>query len=886
MFKDLLRLPEIAFQAPERALWAAPLLLAILLPWVRRAPRRLLPMLLRASACLALLALLLEPVLPERLVAAGRLLVLADVSPSLGEAGVREEEEFLRGSGAERLPFASRIRPDESPLAVAVGEGTDAATALRAAAAWAGARRPARVVLLGDGRATRPGATEEAARLRAAGVEFLARAFPSGKVASPPPSLQLLALRAPVAERCRGPFALTAVAHAERACDAEISLFIGGALQERRPLALPAGATNVVFEGIVLPPGVHFAQVLLEGGAEPLKGEASTLVRVPGEPRVLCLAAEARDALFARALRAQGMEVEVTAASAALDLEGFEAVVILPDAPAAAVEAMTSALSAFVGRRGGGLLGVGGAGGEGLGRLHDTAASFLFPLACQPKPIPAPPAAPDPAPGDEPRIEPEREKRQAFPISLCLLLDRSGSMAGEKLERARQAAAAAAIALTAADRISIVTFGDRAEVLVAPRAGGEPAAILRALATVKADGNTSMFEALSLGYRILLSEGAPVRHLVLVSDGRSTDEGRWKDLIQEMAGQAITLSTVGVGFDLDLRLPRFAEWGKGRWLTANHPHEIPQVVTFDALRVVRERDARGHDAEQPAPPREEKPPPPVPPPDRPEPPIPVELALRADPTAPRDALAGIGDDALPNVAEVEEGTLRFAAWVAARAGDADTPVLAYWRYGLGTAAAITVDPEAAPSRALREHPEFPRILAQLVRSLLPDAPRETLLLEAAVEGEDGEDAAVLRLVAEDGLARTDLPMEARWGETFEAGRPVVLARRAGTYRGSLPPGEGAGKLHVRMGDPQAPMLERSIVLPRSLPRESLARGPDLEALGAWTGATGPFDLAARELLRPGTGVTTLPRPAPLPFLLLAAILLPLDAWARRRSGSR
>ncbi|MGQ0614909.1 MAG: hypothetical protein ACT4PV_14330 [Planctomycetaceae bacterium] len=90
-FHDLLRLTEIAFRAPERALWAVPLLLALLLPWARRPPRRLLPLLLRATAALALLAILLDPVLPERAQVAGRLLVLSDVSPSLGASGVAAE---------------------------------------------------------------------------------------------------------------------------------------------------------------------------------------------------------------------------------------------------------------------------------------------------------------------------------------------------------------------------------------------------------------------------------------------------------------------------------------------------------------------------------------------------------------------------------------------------------------------------------------------------------------------------------------------------------------------------------------------------------------------------------------------------------------------------
>jgi hypothetical protein len=67
----------------------------------------------------------------------------------------------------------------------------------------------------------------------------------------------------------------------------------------------------------------------------------------------------------------------------------------------------------------------------------------------------------------------------------------------------------------------------------------------------------------------------------------------------------------------------------------------------------------------------------------------------------------------------------------------------------------------------------------------------------------------------------------------------------------------------------------------------LARtGPDRDALLRLVGAPERLDAAAAEALRrPETEFLRL-RPFPFPFLLLAAILLPVDAWLRRRIRSR
>jgi Ca-activated chloride channel family protein len=874
--EELLRVPEVSFLRPERALFVLAAVALVLL--VRRGARPLAAA-LRAVACAALLALLLEPVVPERTMREGAVLALVDVSPSMGEEGLA-----LAGAWLSRAParFAlATFGAAPGPVVEAGGDvprlchdeqmATDLAAALRLAAAWAGPERPRRVVLLTDGRATEPGAEEEAARLRGAGIELFAAGFPPPSPASASGAVSLARLVLPAPEEARAEFSVVAEAQTDAPARATAKLYVDGVPVQTREVELAAGTSSIAFEPIALPPGVHFVQALAG------RSVASGVVRVPGTPRVLLLAARERRALLADALGAQGFDARVAAAGAKPALAGHDAVVILPDAPAPDVEALHEALATFVGRDGGGLLAVGGAEGDGLARLRGTPIAFLLPLDIEPRARPAP--RPVEAPEEVPKVEVVEERTEAFPITLCILLDRSGSMAGDKLERAKQAAAAAAAALKREDRIAVIAFGDAPETVVTPRPAGDSAAVLRALGPLRAEGNTAMFAALVAGYALLDRETSPIRHLVLISDGKPTDDGRWRDLITAMADRKITLSTVGIGFDIDpQRLSRFVEWGGGRFWSANHPHEVPQIVTLDALRVVEARGRRGEDAERraPAPPR---PPPPSPAPPAPAPPR-EAAPLEADPAVPRDALRGLADERLPSVVAPERGTPRFAAWVAARAKG--VPVLAYWRFGLGTVAALTVDPEAPFERALREHEEFPRIAAQLLRSLLPDAPREALELSGEVRGEDGRDRFVLRAVAEDGQPRTDLDVSLEALDSGEGGGELPVVRRARAYEAWLPPAtSGPARLRVRAGG-----VERVFVVPRSAPRETKDRGADRDALLRLVGDPARLDPSPESALRAPVEEVPGSRPLPLPFLLLAAILLPLDAWARRSSASR
>ncbi len=877
---DLLRLPEVVFAAKDRAWLYLPLLLALLLPLLLRGARGALPALLfRAAALAALTAILLEPRIGEKERAEGSLVVLADASPSVGDEGRARAEEYLAGAAApfDLVAFGAtplaRFEPDPRME-------TDIARALR----FAGARGedPTRIVLLSDGRATRPGAEQAALLLRARGAEIYAYAVPEEGGAGGP-SIRAEAIEAPPRSERATPFPLMARVSASAPCRATATLHVDGNPVRSLEVDLGGGGglSWILFEDVALEAGRHEVQVALEGDRSPHDNVAGMEIEVPGIPRVLLLAARKRESLVAKALETQGITVEVAAASDETDLSAFDAVVILPDAPSKDIEERVPALFEAVGKGGKGLLAIGGSGGNGLARLSGTPAAVLLPLAFEPRAPKAREAPPEKKPKEKPRIEIKEEEKEAFPITLCLVIDRSGSMEESfKLKQAKAAAIAAAQTLTKEDRVAILAFGNVAEVILPPTGARDDAAVTAAVGRLASEGNTMMFQALALAYALMREETTPIRHVVLITDGRSSDDGKWRDLLAAMTGEGITVSTVGIGFDVDSpMLATLAKWGRGRPMLAL-PHEIPQVVTEDTQRIMKVRGERGKDAER-APPDEERPPEPEPPqvkepPPPPPPPPPAAIAIVPEPGAPLDMLKGFKAGELPKVAAPEEGKLRFAAWTAARAGEEGPPLLAYFRLGLGTAAVLTVDPEAPAETGLRGSPELPRLLAQLLRSVLPDASPEPFVLQHATEG----DVLSLRVVGEDGRMRTDVPVEVSLG-----GRPLPLKRRADRYEAALPPRDGPARVEVKAGE-FGRTVARAFVVPAATGAELAHTGPDRDALLRIVGSPERLDAAAAEALRrPGTETLRL-RPFPFPFLLLAAILLPVDAWLRRRIRSR
>ena len=115
----------------------------------------------------------------------------------------------------------------------------------------------------------------------------------------------------------------------------------------------------------------------------------------------------------------------------------------------------------------------------------------------------------------------EADAKRTVPINLALVLDRSGSMAGAKLEKAKQAADVAIDQLGPNDIFSLVIYDDQVEVLIAPQRVNDKEAMKREIARIREGGSTSLYAGVEKGAAQLRKyfDSEKVNRIVLLSDG-------------------------------------------------------------------------------------------------------------------------------------------------------------------------------------------------------------------------------------------------------------------------------------------------------------------------------------------------------------------------------
>ncbi|WP_119072507.1 VWA domain-containing protein [Aggregatilinea lenta] len=143
-----------------------------------------------------------------------------------------------------------------------------------------------------------------------------------------------------------------------------------------------------------------------------------------------------------------------------------------------------------------------------------------------------------------------QQKRQTARLNLTLVLDRSTSMKGARLERVKFAAQQIIEQLTADDVLSVVTFSDRADVLIPASMVTDKLSLRAMINMMQADGGTEIFHGLSAGVEQCKRYLGPrmVNHVILLTDGRTFgDEQRCLDLAEGAASDGISISAMGIG---------------------------------------------------------------------------------------------------------------------------------------------------------------------------------------------------------------------------------------------------------------------------------------------------------------------------------------------------
>ena len=169
------------------------------------------------------------------------------------------------------------------------------------------------------------------------------------------------------------------------------------------------------------------------------------------------------------------------------------------------------------------------------------------------------------------------------PLNLAIVLDRSGSMSGQKLQYVKEAIRKATEMLDSRDLVSLVIYDNTVQTVYEPQSFNRER-FLSVLDGVGAGGSTNLEGGLREGlhHTTSLSTDRSISRVILLSDGlanvgESTPSGLAR-IVEEVSGNGITVSTIGVGADYDENLmASVAMAGNGNYYFLEDPADAMRI---------------------------------------------------------------------------------------------------------------------------------------------------------------------------------------------------------------------------------------------------------------------------------------------------------------------
>nr|WP_283248446.1 VWA domain-containing protein [Bacillus sp. FJAT-49711] len=334
-------------------------------------------------------------------------------------------------------------------------------------------------------------------------------------------------------------------------------------------------------------------------------------------------------------------------------------------------------------------------------------------------------------------VEMEVKGKQELPsLGLIIVLDRSGSMEGEKLSLAKEAAARSVELLREKDTLGFIAFDDRPWEIIetAPIHNKENA--IEKIRSVTVGGGTEIYPALEEAFNSLIPLKLQRKHIILLTDGQSTTNKDYHALIDSGKDTNITLSTVALGQDADKHLLEdLAEYGSGRFYDVVDDSVIPSILSRETAVLTRTYIV-----------------------DEPFYPI-VHSNVDWDP---------LFKDGVPEMNAYIAVTPKATSQVVL-SSEKEDPVLAEWQFGLGRTIAYTSDVSGKWAGNWAKWEKWPDFMNHLISRTLPTYNSEPFAVH--VESRNGQTVIQLQSSSND-IGTIETAVVSQSGEPIDASMKI------------------------------------------------------------------------------------------------------------------
>lgn len=171
------------------------------------------------------------------------------------------------------------------------------------------------------------------------------------------------------------------------------------------------------------------------------------------------------------------------------------------------------------------------------------------------------------------------------PLNISIVIDHSGSMAGEKLKYAKKAAEYVVGKLSNDDFVSVVMYDSKVDVVASSQSASNRNDIMAKISGIRDAGGTNLSGGMMEGYTQVKStfKKGYVNRVLLMSDGLANEGITSQDALQKIAKEycterGISISTFGIGLDYNENLMTgLAEFGCGNYYFIDDPEHIPSI---------------------------------------------------------------------------------------------------------------------------------------------------------------------------------------------------------------------------------------------------------------------------------------------------------------------